>query len=295
MEAIPAKQILMRSKSSEWFGCDHTMNLYRGCPHGCIYCDSRSECYRVEHFDMVRPKADCLRILRDELARKIRPGMVNTGAMSDPYNPLEAELHLTRHSLELLCAYRFGVAIATKSDLILRDIDVLRELQREAPVLCKITITTADDALAAKIEPHAPPPSKRLRAIAKLANAGLPVCVLMMPVLPFLEDSVENVTAVVQRAAAAGASYLYPAFGVTLRQNQRDYFYQQLEQQFRGEYLATRYRKEFGERYFCASPHAGRLWETVRARCAEHGLLWDMKRIVSSYQKGYGDRQLTLF
>ena len=123
MDYIPAKHILIRNKSTAWFGTDHTVNLYRGCPHGCIYCDSRSDCYRIEDFGRVRAKENALPLLRDELARKVRPGFVGLGSMSDPYNPFEKELRLTRHALELLDAYGFGAAIATKSDLITRDMD----------------------------------------------------------------------------------------------------------------------------------------------------------------------------
>ena len=126
MEYIPAKQILSRNRSTAWFGTDYTMNLYRGCCHGCIYCDSRSACYGIEDFGRVRAKENALALLRDELRRKVRPGIVGMGSMSDPYNPFEGELQLTRHALELLDAYGFGAAIATKGDGITRDIDVLR-------------------------------------------------------------------------------------------------------------------------------------------------------------------------
>ena len=160
MEYVPARHLLHRSRSTEWFGTDHTMNIYRGCCHGCLYCDSRSDCYRIGEFDRVRAKADALRVLRDDLARKARPAFIGMGAMSDPYNPFEEELQLTRHSLELIDAYDCGVTIATKSDLIVRDADILASIQRHSPVICKLTVTTADDALAAKLEPNAPSPSR---------------------------------------------------------------------------------------------------------------------------------------
>ena len=184
MEYIPAKHLLHRSRSTEWFGIDHTMNLYRGCCHGCIYCDSRSSCYQNPDFDTVTAKADALRILRDDLARKARPALISMGAMSDPYNPFEKELNLTRHALELIDAYNCGVAAATKSDLIVRDIDVYQSIQRHSPVICKLTVTTADDGLAARIEPRAPSPSRRLAALEKLSGAGIFSGVLLMPVLP---------------------------------------------------------------------------------------------------------------
>ena len=190
MEYIPAKQILSRNRSTAWFGTDYTMNLYRGCCHGCIYCDSRSACYGIEDFGRVRAKENALALLRDELRRKVRPGIVGMGSMSDPYNPFEGELQLTRHALELLDAYGFGAAIATKGDGITRDIDVLRCMREHVPVLCKVTVTTTDAALAARVEPNAPSPARRLEAVARLAEAGLFAGVLLMPVLPFLEDNV---------------------------------------------------------------------------------------------------------
>ena len=243
MEYIPAKQILSRNRSTAWFGTDYTMNLYRGCCHGCIYCDSRSACYGIEDFGRVRAKENALALLRDELRRKVRPGIVGMGSMSDPYNPFEGELQLTRHALELLDAYGFGAAIATKGDGITRDIDVLRCMREHVPVLCKVTVTTTDAALAARVEPNAPSPARRLEAVARLAEAGLFAGVLLMPVLPFLEDNVENVRAVAEAAAEAGARFVYPAFGMTLRDQQREYYYQALEKGFPG--LAERYRRQY--------------------------------------------------
>ena len=295
MEYVPCKHLIIRNRDTSWFGTDHTMNIYRGCPHGCIYCDSRSECYQNEDFDRVRVKENALEILRDDLRRKIRPGVVGTGSMSDPYHPLEERLQLTRNALALLDAYGFGVAIATKSDLIVRDIDVLTLLHAHAPVLCKLTVTTCDDALAARLEPGAPSPTRRLEAVRRLSQAGLPVRVLLMPVLPFLEDTEENVLEVVERAAEAGARYIYPVFGMTQRDRQRAWYYQELETRFPGQGLAEKNRRAFGNRYWCVSPRAKRLWGVFSARCRALGLLYEMKQIVSSYQQGYGDRQLSFF
>lgn len=295
MEYIPAKHLLHRSRTTQWFGTDHTMNIYQGCCHGCLYCDSRSDCYQIDGFDRVRAKADALRVLRDDLARKVRPAFVATGAMSDPYNPFEEELQLTRHALELIDAYSCGVAVATKSDLIVRDIDILTSIQSHSPVICKLTVTTADDALAAKIEPQAPPPSRRLAALDKLSGAGLFAGVLLMPVLPFLEDSEDNVLGVVEGAARAGARFIYPALGVTMRQGQREYFLDGLERAFPGQGLKGRYLRQYGERYQCASPRAGALWKVFSKACRERGILYDMKSIIRAATLGYGDGQLTFF
>lgn len=204
MEYIPAKTIVNRTKDPSWFGTEYNMNIYRGCCHGCIYCDSRSECYHNDNFDQVKAKADALRIIRDDLAHKAKVGVVATGSMSDPYNPFEEELQLTRRALTLLEAYGFGVAIATKSGLIVRDIDVLASIHRTMPVICKITLTTCDDVLASQVEPYAPSPSLRLAAAEHLSTAGLFTGILMMPILPFLEDNPENIREIVDRAADAG-------------------------------------------------------------------------------------------
>lgn len=290
---IPAKRILTRNKSTDWFGTDHTMNLYRGCPHGCIYCDSRSECYRDDDFDRVKVKEKALELLRDELRRKVKPAFIAMGSMSDPYNPLEKELELTRKALMLIHAYECGVAVCTKSDLISRDADLYADIQARAPVICKLTVTTADDALAAKLEPGAPSPTRRLRALESLSQRGIFAGVVLMPVLPFLEDSVENVLGVVDAAANAGARFVYPAFGMTLRDRQREYYYQRLVQQFPG--VKEQYQKQYGDRYWCTSPRAKELWTAFSRRCQERKLLYEMRHIVSAVKQPYGDQQLTFF
>ncbi len=295
IEYIPAKSIVHRAKDTSWFGAEYNMNIYRGCSHGCIYCDSRSDCYRNDRFDQVRAKADALRIIRDDLARKVKPGVAATGSMSDPYNPFERELNLTRRALILLEAYGFGAAVATKSDLITRDIDVLTSISRTMPVICKLTVTTCDDGLAAQVEPCAPPPSRRLAALEELSGAGLFTGVLMMPLLPFLEDSEENVRAVVDRAADAGARFIYPAMGMTCRAGQREYFYQQLASRFPGQDLAEQYRRRYGTRYYCASPRARALWDVFREQCGCRGLLYSMGQIIAASRRGYGTEQLSLF
>ena len=295
MDYIAAKHLLHRSKSMEWFGTDHTMNLYRGCCHGCLYCDSRSSCYQNPDFDRVKAKADALPLLRDDLARKVRPAFISMGAMSDPYNPFERELQLTRHALELIDAYQCGVAAATKSDLILRDIDILSSIRQTMPAICKITITTCDDELAARIEPRAPSPTRRLAAVEGLSRAGLFTGILMMPILPFLEDNPGNIRDIVARAAGAGARFIYPAMGMTCRAGQREHFYRALEVAFPGQGLAERYQKRYGTRYYCTSPRARALWEVFQEECDRLGLLYSMKEIVAASWQGCESGQRSLF
>lgn len=295
MELIPAKRIVIRNKSAQWFGSDYNMNIYKGCCHGCIYCDSRSACYRVDDFDRVRAKEDALRIIRDDLQGCSRTGVVATGAMSDPYNPFEEELKLTRHALELLDAFGYGATIATKSTLLLRDVDVLKGIQEHSPVLCKVTITTADDGLASRIEPNVASSSERFEMLARLAQEGLPAGILLMPVLPFLEDTRENVMAIVEKAHEAGAKFIYPAFGMTLRQNQRTWYFDKLNQLFPGENYVERYIKTYGNRYQCTSRNAKSLWKVFTEACRQYKILFDMKDIVYYYKRGYEVTQMSLF
>lgn len=294
METVPAKHILIRNRSTEWFGTDHTVNLYRGCCHGCIYCDSRSDCYGVENFDQVRAKEKALEIIRDDLRRKTRSGVVGTGAMSDPYNPFERELELSRHALELCDAFGFGAAIATKSTLLTRDIDVLQSIAEHSPVLIKVTITTAEDELAAKIEPNVSRPAERFKMIEKLSGAGLYTGILLMPVLPFIEDNQENIGEIVRWAQMSGAKFIYPAFGMTLRGNQRDWYYRKLNELFPGEGLAEAYQKKYGGAYECVSPRARKLWEYFAGECKERQIAYRMEDIISQYKRAYQVTQMRL-
>jgi len=293
MEYIPAKTIVTKNKTSAWFGVDYTMNIYRGCCHGCIYCDSRSDCYRIEAFDQVRAKADALRIIRDDLARKVQTGVVGTGAMSDPYNPFEEELKLTRHALELIHAYGFGLGVTTKSSLVTRDIDILSDIQKNAPVLIKLSIITADDRLSKLIEPHVASSSERFEAVRRLSDAGLYCGILLMPTLPFLTDTEENILEIVRLAKESGARFVFPSLGVTLRSGQREHYYHKLDQSFPG--VKEKYIKRYGDRYNCTSPKAKQLYAVFAEACHKLGLRYRMPQIVQDYKRGYGIEQLSLF
>lgn len=295
MKTVPAKTILRKNKSSEWFGGDYNMNLYRGCCHGCIYCDSRSDCYQIEDFSTVRAKENCLPILRDELRRKVRTGIVGTGAMCDPYNPFEETEQLTRHALELLDAFEFGVHALTKSSLIARDADIFCSIAEHSPVLCQVTVTAAGNSLSALVEPNVSRTSERLEAIAKMSENGLFTGIVMTPLLPFIEDTEENVLGIVRMAKECGARSVYPMFGLTMRSGQREYFYKKLEENFPGSGLAERYAKTYGDRYVCNSPHIKRLWKVFTEECQRLGLVYEMRDITASYKLGYGDSQLSFF
>lgn len=293
MKTVPAKTIVTNSKNYFWFGTKYNMNIYRGCSHGCIYCDSRSDCYHVENFDEVRAKEDSLRIIRDDLRRKKVKGVIGTGAMSDPYNPIEKEELLTRHALELINAYGFGVALATKSDLVTRDIDIFKEIKQHSPVLVKMTITTVDDELCKIIEPNVCVSSKRFAALKQLSDAGIDTCILLMPNLPWITDSDENIIELVRRAHECGVKYIYSGFGVTLRMNQRDYYYEKLDKYFPG--LKEKYQRKYRDNYSCAIPNVKTKYKMFVNECNKYGIIIDMKKIIYDYQLSYKKSQLSIF
>jgi len=293
MELIPAKTIVTRvKKPAEWFGAEYNMNIYRGCSHGCIYCDSRSDCYRNPDFGTVKVKENALRIIRDDLRRKAKKGVVATGAMSDPYNPLEHETRLSRNALELINAFGFGVAISTKSTLVTRDADVLNEIKSHSPVIVKVTITACDDNLSKKTEPNAASSSERFDALKKLSGAGVFCGVLMMPVLPFICDTEKNIEEILKKAKNAGAKFVYPAFGMTLRQGNREYYYQKLDEYF--PQTKQKYINAYGDKYTCTSRKAKKLWDLFVTLCGQYKLIYDMKTIIREYKRGYEYPQLEL-
>ena len=294
MEYIPAKTILSPWFQEGWFASHYNMNIYRGCCHGCIYCDSRSECYGIQDFDRVRAKENALEKLAREIRSKRKKGVVLTGSMSDPYNPYEKEARLTRGALSILNEQGFGAAVMTKSPLAVRDADVLCAMLRHSPASVSITITTAQDALCRKLERRAAPSSERFAALNALAKAGVPCGVLLMPLLPFINDTLENVRQIVQRTADVGARWIFafPDLGVTLRQNQRAYFYDRLQEDFPG--LREKYMRVFGNQYACASPHAASLWEAFTSLCAEKGLMYRMEDISAALEAPYRVEQLSL-
>ena len=270
IQEIQAKVLLSSAKRPDpWFGIKYTMNLYRGCQHQCIYCDSRSECYQIENFADILVKVNAIDLLRNELARKRIKGTIGTGSMNDPYMPLEAKLNLTGRALAVIAEFRFPVHILTKSDLVLRDVDTLYEISREYAAV-SFTITTADDELGRKVEPGALLVSQRFHAMQVLATRGILTGVTMMPSLPFIEDNEENITQIVVRAHKWGAAYILPSFGMTLRDRQRAYYYDQLDKLFPG--LRRKYEERFGDRYSCTVPSAAKLDKLFHELCSRYGI-----------------------
>lgn len=271
MRFEPAKAILQSigyggsEEAGDFFARDYNMNLYRGCSHGCVYCDARSVCYQLDSPGEVRAKANALAILREELRRKRKPGIVGLGGMSDGYNPQEAHALLTRGALELLAQYSFGIGITTKSPLVARDIDLLLRIQESAPVHVTFSITTMDDALARKIEPGVAPSSERFDAMRKIAEAGVLTGVWINPVLPFLTDGEDNMLALLEATKASGARYAHTHCGMTLREGDREYYYAALDAHFPG--LKKRYAQAYGLDYIVPAPNAEALFRLFEETC----------------------------
>ena len=295
MNFIKAKSILSKVKyGNEWYGIDYNMNLYRGCSHKCIYCDSRSNCYHIDNFDIVRGKEKALFILEQELSKKREKGVVGIGSMSDTYNPLEKEYEQTRGALKLISKYGFGVSIDTKSDLILRDIDLLKEINSKNNVIVKFTITTPNDELSKIIEPNVCISSKRLQAIKILSDNGIFTGIMMNPMLPFITDKEEDIRYLVKLAYQNGAKFIHTYMGMTLRENQREYYFYKLDQHFIG--IKEKYIKYYGDKYNCIVPNYKRIYKVFIDECINYGILYNMKDIIKAYKKEIeSNEQITLF
>ena len=267
---IKAKVLLSYVRQPDtWFGLRYNMNLYRGCQHQCIYCDSRSECYQIENFADVLVKVNAIDLLNQELASKRVKGTIGTGSMNDPYMPVEEKLNLTGRALRAIAEFRFPVHVITKSDLVLKDLSTLREINRVYAAV-SFTVTTADDDLAKMLEPGAPPPSARYKAMRILADEGILTGVTMMPILPYIEDNEENIFRIVTRAHESGASYILPSFGMSLRDRQRAYYYQKLDRLFPG--LRVKYEQKFGNQYQVQANDAHRLVSQFYELCQRFGI-----------------------
>jgi DNA repair photolyase len=266
---IEAKSILLPNK---------TFNLYKGCSHGCIYCDSRSDCYEIEDFDMVKVKKNAVYILNQELASKKEKSMLRTGGMSDPYVHLERTLKVTESCLKVIYQHGFGINVLTKSDLILRDLELYKNINNRYKAIVQMTITTTDDKLASKIEPHVTLPSKRFEALKKFSDEGITTGIWMTPLLPFICDTKENIKSIVYKAKEAGVTFILVfGFGTTLRSGSRDYFYDALDKLFLN--YRTLYEKTYKNQYICDSPYAKELKTYFEALCDEVGIIYDHEAI----------------
>lgn len=261
------------------------MNLYRGCSHGCIYCDSRSKCYQMNHdFEDIEVKENALELLEAALRRKRKRCMIGTGAMTDPYIPLEKKLGYTRKALLLIEKYGFGVALQTKSDLVLRDLDILRRINEKTKAVVQMTLTTADEKLCRIIEPNVSTTNERFEALKALRDAGIPTVVWLCPVLPFINDTEENIRTILGMCVEAGVrGVLCFGMGLTLREGNREYFYRQLDIHF--PRLKERYIREYGNNYMVDSPRSTELMRLFHRICEENGILHNNDQIFEYLRK----------
>lgn len=274
------------------------MNLYRGCQHGCIYCDARSTCYQINHiFEDIEVKQNALELLEQALRGKRKRCMIGTGGMTDPYIPLELELEYTRKSLELIEQYGYGVAIQTKSDRILRDLDLLQKINNKTKSVVQMTFTTYDEELCKKIEPNVCTTKARFEALKKLQDAGIPTVVWLSPILPFINDTEENILGILDYCVEAGVfGIICFGMGVTLREGDREYFYRQLDRHFPG--MKARYIETFGNKYEVNSPRNTELMKLFHEKCEQYGILHDNNAIfkyLHTFEDKEAGKQLSLW
>ena len=268
MHFVDAKGILTGGRG--WYG----MNIYRGCSHGCIYCDSRSRCYQFTHaFEDIEVKQNAPELLEKALRSKRQKGMIGTGSMSDPYMHCEETLGLTRKCLEIIYQYSFGVAVQTKSDRILRDIDLLDAINKKARCVVQMTLTTWDAGLCGIIEPHVCNTQRRVKVLEEMQKRGIPTVVWLTPILPFINDTPENITAILEACAKTGVKGIICFdMGLTLREGDREYYYAALDRHFPG--LKERYIRTYGNAYEVPSPNSKQLMKLFEDFCREHQILY---------------------
>ena len=274
------------------------MNLYRGCTHGCIYCDSRSKCYQMHHaFEDIEVKENAPALLEDALRRRRKPCMIGTGAMTDPYIPLELELGYMREALVLIERYGFGVTVQTKSDRVLRDAGLLRAIHQKTKCVVQMTLTTFDERLCRIVEPNVCTTRQRFAALMEFRRLGVPTVVWLSPLLPFLNDTEENIAGILSLCAEAGVwGVLCFGIGLTLREGNREYFYQQLDRSFPG--LKERYARAYGNSYEVPSLRNAELMRFFHEECARYGLVHDNARIfqfLHTFEEKTDSEQLSLW
>lgn len=274
------------------------MNLYRGCSHGCIYCDSRSRCYHMEHdFEDIEVKENAIELLEHALKHKRQKCMIGTGSMTDPYIPLETELQYVRKALSLIDQYGFGFTVITKSDRVLRDLDLLQRINEKTKCVVQMTLTTYDEELCRKIEPHVSTTGERFAALKKLRDAGIPTVVWLSPILPFINDTRENIAGILELCAEAGVyGVICFGMGLTLREGNREYFYKQLDCLFPG--LKEKYIRTYGNQYEIESPDNRKLMKLFHQKCEESGIVHDndeVFRYLQEFEEKDAGRQMSLW
>ncbi len=272
------------------------MNIYRGCSHGCIYCDSRSKCYQFTHpFEDIEVKQNAPMLLEAALKSKRKKCMIGTGSMSDPYMHCETELELTRKCLEIIHRYGFGLAIQTKSDRILRDIDLLDDINKDTRCVVQMTLTTYDDELCSILEPNVCNTKRRLEVLKMMQERGIPTIVWITPILPFINDTEDNVRQILEACAKVGVKGIIDfGMGLTLREGDREYFYAALDKHFPG--MKKRYIETYGNAYDLPSPDSGKLTGILKEICMENNMMYkpdDCFRYMNEFPEKY--KQMSLF
>ncbi|MBR3832741.1 MAG: radical SAM protein [Lachnospiraceae bacterium] len=267
------------------------MNLYRGCTHGCIYCDSRSKCYRMDHdFEDIEVKLRAADLLENTLKKKRNKGMIATGSMTDPYVPIEAELKITRKCLNIIDRFDFGVVIQTKSNLIMRDIDILESIHKKTKCVVAVTLTTYDEELCRKLEPNVCTTRERVQVLMEMKKRGIPTIVWLTPFLPFINDTEENLRGLMNYCIEAGVyGIMNFGIGLTLREGNREYFYSQLDMLFPG--MKERYIETYGDSYEVTSPNNDKLMKIFTNLCEEHNIVYD-KEELHRYMREYKNKQI---
>lgn len=273
------------------------MNIYRGCLHGCIYCDSRSLCYQMKHkFEDVEVKANAVGLLENTLRRKRNKCMIGTGAMSDPYMPIEEKLGNMRKCLEEIERYGFGVTMITKSTKVLRDLDLLKKINEKSKCVVQMTLTTYDEYLCRIVEPNVETTYERFRALEILHDNGIPTVVWLCPILPFINDTEENIRGILDYCVRAKVKGIINFdMGVTLRDGNREYFYKKLDEHFPG--LKEKYIRMYGNSYQLSSPNSRQLNMIYKSECIKNGIMCDVNECfeyLNEYEDKYGGEQISL-
>ena len=273
------------------------MNIYRGCLHGCIYCDSRSLCYQMNHkFEDIEVKANAVGLLENTLRRKRNKCMIGTGAMSDPYMPIEEKLGNMRKCLEVIERYGFGVTMITKSTKVLRDLDLLKKINEKSKCVVQMTLTTYDEDLCRIVEPNVETTYERFHALEILCDNGIPTVVWLCPILPFINDTEENIRGILDYCVRAKVKGIINFdMGVTLRDGNREYFYKKLDEHFPG--LKEKYIRMYGNSYQLSSPNSRQLNMIYKSECIKNGIMCDVNECfeyLNKYEDKYGGEQISL-
>lgn len=266
------------------------MNIYRGCTHGCIYCDSRSKCYNMQHdFEDIEVKSNSLELLEASLQRKRKKCMIGTGSMCDPYMHIETELNYTRKCLQIIEKYGFGLSILTKSNRILRDLELLKSINNKTKCVVQMTLTTYDEDLCKIIEPSVSTTKERFEALKILNENGIPTVVWLGPILPFINDTEENLRGILEYCIDAKVyGIICFGMGLTLREGNREHFYAKLDEYFPG--LKQKYQKKYGYNYEIGSDNSEKLMSTFYSTCKNNGIVCNIDEIFK-YLHLFEDKQ----